>query len=105
MSLLGSPGMPVGFLQHFSIYIVEIPKDQLSTVVLVEGCNLLPALRSIGQKLLYHQDQGINLVVGFALSLGHLQQGRGWLLSYLAGQKVVSYPDGQTPLYMHLCSA
>ncbi len=48
--------------------IIMIPKDQLPTVVLVKGCNLLP------QKLLHHQDQCIHLVIGFALCSGHVQQ-------------------------------
>jgi hypothetical protein len=57
--------------------VILILKDLISTVLLVEGDNLLPGMHPIWQKLLHSQDPGICLVICFALHFRHPQQGRG----------------------------
>jgi hypothetical protein len=42
---------------------IQIPKDQLSTMVMVEGCNLYPCFSHIGQLLFDQLDHGIALLL------------------------------------------
>jgi len=54
-----------------SLDILIILKYQLTTSLLVEKSNLLPALSPIGKLLLHDLDQKIHLVVLLSLQPGH----------------------------------
>jgi len=58
-------------INSVSLDILIIPKHQLTTSLLVEKSNLLPALSPIGKLLLHDLDQKIHLVVLLSLRPGH----------------------------------
>ena len=67
-----------GFLKLVAALVNPVPLDvimvsghHLTATSLAEYCNLLPHMSPIGQLLLNHQDQQINLVIGLALPPGH----------------------------------
>jgi hypothetical protein len=59
------------FIDPVLLDILVIPKHQLTTLLLVEKSNLLPALSPIGKLLLHDLDQKIHLVVLLSLRPGH----------------------------------
>jgi len=58
-------------INSVSLDILIIPKHQLTTSLLVEKSNLLPALSPIGKLLLHDLNQKIHLVVLLSLRPGH----------------------------------
>ena len=74
-------------LYPVSLHVIVIPKDQLAASRLVEGCNFGPTLRPVGQKLFDRHDQDLHLVIGLALTSGHVQRQKRLIAEYFFGQQ------------------